>query len=196
MKSAVILISGNGSNLQAIIDAVASKRLPLDIKLVISNRKDAFGLTRAKNANIPTHYAPLKPYKDAGKSREEYDTDLAGVLKEHTPDLVILAGWMHVFTPTFFDKYTSTVINLHPALPGEFDGVDAIHRAYNASREGKIKRTGVMVHKVTPVVDHGEILGVREVPIHENDTLADLEARMHATEHVLLVDTLCSIASA
>ena len=104
----VVLISGNGSNLQALIDAQQSGKLPVNIKHVVSNRKGAFGLQRAEKAGIPQTYFPLKPFKDEGKSREDYDTALAAKLKEIVPegiDLIVLAGWMHILSANFLDFF-------------------------------------------------------------------------------------------
>lgn len=193
MKRLAVLISGNGSNLQAIIDAVQAGRLPARIVIVVSNRRSAFGLVRAERAGIPTLYFPLKPYRDAGRSRVEYDADLAERLACYAPDLIVLAGWMHVFSPAFLDRFPGRVLNLHPALPGCFPGVRAIQRAYEAYQRAEIDRTGVMVHWVVPEVDAGPVIAQAEVPIFPTDTLADLEARVHQTEHRLLVEALQSV---
>ncbi|ORY01092.1 phosphoribosylglycinamide formyltransferase [Basidiobolus meristosporus CBS 931.73] len=182
----VILISGNGSNLQAIIDQVASGEIKAEISVVISNRTNAYGLTRASNASIPTEVFPLKPYKDAGKTRIEYDVDLAKKILTYKPDLIVLAGWMHILSAEFLQHFPENVINLHPALPGEFDGAHAIERAYQAFQEGKLTRTGVMVHKVIPAVDRGLPILTQEVPILPEDKLEDLEERIHLVEHKLL----------
>ncbi|SRR6266498_748067 len=118
----IVLISGNGSNLQAIIDAINSKTLEGQIVLVVSNKKSAYGLIRATQAGIPTLFFPLKPYKDSGKTRIEYDVDLAKKIKEYNPNLIILAGWMHILSEEFLKSFDDIVINLHPALPNQFDG--------------------------------------------------------------------------
>ncbi|KAI8350277.1 phosphoribosylglycinamide formyltransferase [Mortierella sp. GBAus27b] len=184
----VVLISGTGSNLQALIDAVQSGALQAEISLVVSNRSNAFGLERAKNAGIPTEILALKPYTSAGKTRTEYDADLAQLILGAQPDLVVLAGFMHILSPAFLDKFPSTpMINLHPALPKQFDGANAIERAFEAYQKGEIKHTGVMVHRVIQEVDGGEPLLVQEVEIKPEDDLAALQARMHAVEHVLIV---------
>ena len=182
-----VLISGNGSNLQAIIDAVQAGSLPAQIALVVSNRRDAYGLQRAARAGIPTLYFPLQPYRDAGRTRQEYDADLAGQIATCEPALVVLAGWMHVLSPAFLERFAGRVLNLHPALPGQFAGTHAIERALHAFRRGEIIHTGVMVHQVVPEVDAGPVIATVEVPIHGDDTLEALEARVHAAEHALLV---------
>lgn len=184
----IVLVSGSGSNLQALIDAIRIGHLEAEIALVVSNRIKAYALERAQNAKLETLYAPLKPYSDAGKPREEYDTDLAAKLEPYRPDLIVQAGWMHVFTPTFLERFPHRVINLHPALPGEFDGKDAINRAWNAHRERSLERSGAMIHWVIPKVDAGEVIVSRELEFLENDTLPEFEARMHALEHELIVE--------
>lgn len=191
-----VLISGSGTNLQAIIDATRAGALDAVIAVVVSNRREAFGLTRAWQADIPTLYFPLKPYRDAGRSREEYDADLAQRVAAYAPDLVVLAGWMHVFTAAFLDRFPQRVINLHPALPGQFAGTHAIARAFAAFQRGEIDHTGVMVHWVIPDVDAGPVIASEVVPIYPTDTLDDLEARIHAVEHRLLVDAIRQICSA
>ncbi|CAG8514127.1 750_t:CDS:2 [Rhizophagus irregularis] len=159
----VVLISGNGSNLQAIIDAINSKTLNGQIVLVVSNKDSAYGLTRATQAEIPTLIFPLKPYKDLGKTRIEYDIDLAKKIKEYNPNLIVLAG------------------------------ADSIKRAYEAFKKGEITKTGVMVHKVIPDVDKGEPLLIEEVSIFETDSLNDLETRIHTVEHRLIVQCVKKI---
>ncbi|CAG8499529.1 1131_t:CDS:1 [Paraglomus brasilianum] len=184
----VVLISGFGSNLQALIDAVNNGTLKATISLVVSSKATAYGLKRAEAANIPTLVFPLQAYRDAGKSRIEYDIDLATKIKAYEPDLVVLAGWMLILSNQFLEHFAQkTVINLHPALPGQFDGTDAIRRAYEAYKRGEIQNTGVMVHKVIPEVDRGEPIMVEEVAILETDTLDDLEARIHSVEHRLII---------
>jgi formyltetrahydrofolate-dependent phosphoribosylglycinamide formyltransferase len=189
-----VFISGYGSNLQAIIDAIQAGKLNAQIVVVVSNRREAYGLVRAERAGIPTLYFPLKPYRDAGRSREEYDADLARRVAEYAPDLVVLAGWMHVLSPAFLNHFPGRVLNLHPALPGRFPGTHAIQRAYEAFRRGEIDRTGVMVHWVVPEVDAGPVIAVAEVPIYQTDTLDELETRVHATEHQLLVEAIQALS--
>jgi formyltetrahydrofolate-dependent phosphoribosylglycinamide formyltransferase len=194
MKRLVVLISGSGTNLQAILDAVESGTLDAQVMAVISNRKEAFGLVRAARAGVPTVYFPLKPYTETGQPRAEYDADLAGVVAGYQPDLIVLAGWMHVLSPAFLDHVPLRVLNLHPALPGQFAGTHAIQRAYEAFQRGEIDHTGVMVHWVVPEVDAGPVVASAEVPIYPTDSLDDLEARTHATEHRLLVEAIrCAI---
>jgi len=187
MKRIAVLISGSGTNLQALMDAIAVGHLPGEIVLVVSNRKDAFGLTRAEMNNIPTLYFPLKPYTSAGKSREEYDQDLAVKIAEFAPDLIVLAGWMHVFGAVFLDTFPNRVINLHPALPGTFAGTHAIERTFAAWEAGEVHVGGCMVHYVVPEVDAGKPLVIAHVPILPDDQLSDFEMRLHAAEHQIIV---------
>ncbi|KAI8367745.1 phosphoribosylglycinamide formyltransferase [Blakeslea trispora] len=188
-QTIVVLISGSGTNLQALIDATQEGRLKANIVGVISNRKTAYGLERAKKAGIPTETYSLKQFKDQGKSRVDFDIHLAKSIQEHyKPDLVILAGFMHILSPEFLSFFTNNVMNLHPALPGQFDGAHAIERAYEAYKKGEIEHTGIMVHKVIADVDRGQVILQQKVPIYETDTLEDLEERIHSFEHKLIVE--------
>lgn len=186
----VVLISGNGSNLQAILDAISAGDLEAQVDLVVSNKKAAYGLTRAEQAGIPTLYFPLKPYSEAGRPREAYDAALAGQIAPYQPDRIVLAGWMHVLSPAFLDCFPGQVINLHPALPGAFAGIHAIERAFEAYQRGEISQSGCIVHTVIPELDAGPVIAERVVPFQPGDTLAAYEARMHAAEHILLVESL------
>lgn len=186
----VVFISGSGTNLQALIDAAQGGELDAEIVLVVSNRQAAYGLERARRAGIPTLHFPLKPYREAGKQREAYDADLAAHVAAAKPDLVVLAGWMHVLSQAFLDRFTQRVINLHPALPGMFPGTHAIERAFEAFQRGEIAESGCMVHVAVPEVDAGPVVAQMAVPMYSGDTLTDFEARMHATEHVLIVEAV------
>lgn len=183
----VVLISGNGSNLQAILDACGAGELKARVVAVISNRADAFGLERARRAGVPA-LVKLKP-KD--QERRAYDAALADQVALYAPDWVVLAGWMRILTSAFLDRFPGRVINLHPALPGTFPGTNAIERAWEAFRHGEIRHTGVMVHLVPDEgVDCGPVLAQEKVPIYPDDTLEQLEQRIHTVEHRLLVETL------
>lgn len=186
-KRLVVMISGGGTNLQALIDAIADKTLDAEIVGVVSNKQSAYGLVRAENAGFPTLYFPMKPYTSAGKSREDYDADLARKVAEFSPDLIVLAGWMRILTPKFLDQFPNQVINLHPALSGEFAGINAIERAYEAWRAGEIKHSGCMVHYVIPEVDAGAVIAQEVVSFEADDTLASFETRLHTVEHRLIV---------
>ena len=186
----VVLISGNGSNLQAILDACASGELPASVVCVISNKADAYGLVRAKNAGIEAiHFV-----KQDNESRNAYDARLAAYVSTCLPDYLILAGWMRILSSSFLSSFPNRVINLHPALPDTFPGTHAIERAFEAYQRGEIDHTGVMIHLVPDEgVDNGPVLATEIVSINKEDTLETLEARVHQTEHVLLVNTLKKI---
>jgi len=186
----VVLISGSGTNLQAIIDAIAEEVLDAEIGLVVSNRKAAYGLTRAENVGIPTLYFPLKPYLDSGKTRTEYDSDLGAKISSYQPDLIVLAGWMHILSPAFLEHFPNRVINLHPALPGAFAGADAIRRTFAAYQAGEVTHGGCMVHYVVPEVDAGPVIAQAIVPIEPHDTLDMFEAHLHDAEHRLIVQAI------
>ncbi len=183
----VVLISGNGSNLQAILDACEAGELSAQVVSVISNKADAYGLVRAKNAGVDAVYIP----KLENESRLEYDTRLSACVSTYVPDYVILAGWMRILSASFLSNFPNRVINLHPALPGLFPGTHAIERAFEAYQRGEIEHTGIMVHLVPDEgVDNGPVLGVEIVPIHKTDSVQSLETRIHQTEHTLLIKTL------
>ena len=186
----VVMVSGNGSNLQAILDAIDEGRLDAEVVAVVSNRQSAYGLVRAEEAEVSTMYAPLAPYRKEGRTREDYDRDLAFMVEQLDAQVGVLAGWMHVLSPAFLEGVSASVINLHPALPGAYPGTHAIQRAWEDGQVGSLTVTGVMVHEVVPEIDAGPVLGVAEVPIRKGEPLELMQARMHAVEHVLLVDCL------
>ena len=183
----VVLISGFGSNLQAILDAARLGIIPARVCAVVSNKTDAYGLERARLAGIP---AIAHGYKK-GQERTAYDLRLADIVAVYNPDWVVLAGWMRILSSAFLGRFPERVINLHPALPGMFPGTHAIERALDAYRCGQIEYTGVMLHLVPDEgVDSGLVLNQRVVPILPADTLEALETRVHKVEHTLLVETL------
>lgn len=183
----VVLISGSGSNLQAVLDGCSRGILQAEVAAVVSNRPDAYGLLRAQSIGIPTVVFPAKK----GQERSAYDLALADVAASFHPDWLILAGWMRLLTGNFINHFTNRVINLHPALPGTFPGVHAIERAFHAWQCGQIPYTGVMVHLVPDEgVDNGPLLNQRIVPFEDGDTLEKLESRIHNVEHELLVETI------
>ena len=187
MARLVVLISGNGSNLQAILDACKSGELNAEIVSVISNKADAYGLTRAKDAGVNAIHFPKQP----NESRQDYDACLADYVSTCLPDYVILAGWMKVLTSSFLNHFPSRVVNLHPALPETFPGTHAIERAFEAYQRGEIEHTGIMVHLVPDEgVDDGPVLATEIVSINKDDTLEILETRVHQTEHKILVKTI------
>lgn len=188
--------------MQALIDATKSGVIPdAQVCVVLSNRKAAYGLERARKEGIATEYLALQPYlkQHPDKSRDDYDAEVARLVLKHTPDLVVLAGWMHIFGNGFLDivyavrdqeqtRRPIPVINLHPALPGAFDGANALQRAYEAFQKGEIKHTGAMVHRVVKDVDRGEPVVVRQIdfiPAEEQDAF---EARVHQVEWEIIVE--------
>jgi len=199
-----VLISGTGTNLKALIDATQSNQPSIpnaQIVRVISNRKGALGLVKASEAGIPTTYHNLVPYKtqfssssnpDAdAEARQAYDSKLAELVLADKPDIVVCAGFMHILSTSFLDplqKANVPVINLHPALPGQFNGAGAIERAMKAYEQGEITKTGVMVHYVIAEVDMGEPVVVEEIPFEEGDDIKKLESRIRAVEWKIIVD--------
>ncbi|KAL2141202.1 hypothetical protein VTI28DRAFT_2708 [Corynascus sepedonium] len=208
----VVMASGNGSNFQALIDAVSAGRIPNSkiVRLYV-NRGKAYATTRAEKAGIPWEYFNLishgfqaKGEKDALKiqeSRDRYDAALAEKLLQgdSKPDLVVLAGWMYVFGKHFLDPVDAAgikIINLHPALPGKYDGAGAIERAFNDFKDGKLEnnKTGIMVHYVIDKVDRGEPILVKEIECREGEDLHQLEERIHSHEHELIVEATAKVA--
>ena len=140
----VILVSGHGSNLQAILEACTDGHLRAQVTAVIANKRGAYGLERARLAEVPAIYYP----QPIDQERRAYDAALADLVNSYHPTWVVLAGWMRVLSSSFLDRFPNHVVNLHPALPGTFPGVNAIHRALEAYQHGEIQHTGVMVHLV------------------------------------------------
>jgi phosphoribosylglycinamide formyltransferase 1 len=184
-----VLVSGNGSNLQAVIDASEAGELDIDIVAVVANVDGAYGLERARRHAIPTEV--VLRHDDP---RPVYDQRLAEVVASHQPELVVLAGWMRILTQVFLDRFP--VLNLHPALPGMFPGVKAIERAFLAWQDGDISATGVMVHWVPDEgVDVGPVVAHTDVPFLDGDSLETFSARVHEVEHRLLVDAIDQVIS-
>jgi phosphoribosylglycinamide formyltransferase-1 len=182
-----VLVSGAGSNLQAILDAVAAGMLAADVKVVISNREGAKALDRARAANVPALTIPHQAFP----SREAFDGALVSALREAGVDWVVLAGFMRVLTPEFLNAFAGRIINIHPALLPSFPGVDAAKQALDYG----VKITGCTVHFVELGVDMGKIIAQRAVPVEDSDDLSSLGARIHAAEHELFVSVLRDIAA-
>ena len=193
--SVAVLISGNGGNLQALIDAQAAGRLGCArIAHVISNQFAAYGIQRAQTACIAVHLHSLKAFcgglKSTPAQRLAFDAELAAALNAMKPDLIVLAGWMHIFSPAFLDRIQAKVINLHPALPGAFAGAHAIDDAFAAFQAGQIAETGCMVHEVIAEVDAGRVLGSQRLALHPQDTAESIKQRMSVLEHALIVQVV------
>jgi formyltetrahydrofolate-dependent phosphoribosylglycinamide formyltransferase len=191
----IVFISGSGTNLQAILDAIKSERLDAEVGLVVSNRKAAYGLVRAEEAGIPTLYFPLKPYSDNGRGRDAYEADLLTQLQPYKPDLLVLAGWMHIFNAPFTSQYKNRIVNLHPALPGAFPGKNSIRETFEAYQRGEVTHGGCMIHYVVPELDAGPVIVQQVVPIMPNDTLETFEVRVHEAEHRIIVDAIRKVLS-
>jgi phosphoribosylglycinamide formyltransferase 1 len=188
----VVLASGNGSNLQAVLDACRDGRLPATVVGVVSDKPGAGALRRATDAEVPA----VCLVRQTGESRVDYDARLADIVAGFGADWVVLAGWMRLLSMAFLGWFPNRVVNLHPSLPGDLVGMYAIERAFEESRAGVRTGSGVMVHVVPDEgVDDGPVLGSVEVPIHPDDSLATFEARMHAAEHDLLVSTLLRLCA-
>jgi phosphoribosylglycinamide formyltransferase-1 len=171
MKKIVILISGRGSNMQAILEA----RLPLEVAAVISNDATASGLTTAKKHGIPTRVVDHRPFAD----REQFDAALSMQIDALKPDLIVLAGFMRILTAGFVNRYRGRLINIHPSLLPAFTGLHTHRRALEAG----VKVHGCSVHFVTPELDHGPIVIQAAVPVLADDTEDRLAARVLAEEH-------------
>ncbi|KAJ8583747.1 phosphoribosylglycinamide formyltransferase [Rhizopogon salebrosus TDB-379] len=204
-----VLISGEGTNLQALIDAQNTPSLPnTTIVLVLSNRKNARGLLRASNASppIPTAHLSLPAFlkSNPGKTRDDYDLEIARLVLRAKPDAVVCAGWMHILGEGFLDvlKCVRTsegeeeevparevpVINIHPALFGQFDGAHAIERGFEAFQRGEVDKLGVMVHRVIKEVDRGKPLVERTVEVVKGEPIEAYEERLHKVEWEIIVE--------
>ena len=180
-----VLLSGSGTNLQAIIDAIAGG-LPTDIALVVSSRPDAYGIERARAAGIPTLVMNREKYADVLAA----DAQIVEALREAGAEYVVMAGYMRKVTSVMLDAFPNRVLNLHPALLPSFKGAHAIADAFNAG----VKVTGVTVHFANADYDKGPIVAQRAITVVENDTLDTLEAKIHDVEHVLYPEVIGLIA--
>lgn len=176
-----VLVSGNGSNLQALLD----QRLP--VAAVAANRSDAYALVRARAAGVPTATFSLDCHAD----REERDLVMATWLEEHGVELVVLAGYMHLLTPSFLERFPDAIVNVHPSLLPEFPGAHAVEEQLAAG----VVESGATVHLVDAGVDSGPILAQGRVPVLPDDTAETLHRRIKTVEHELLpkvVRELCA----
>lgn len=181
-----VLLSGSGTNLQALIDDIAAGTLNAEIVQVVSSRPDAYGIERAQAAGIPVLVMNKTLYADA----EAADAQIVEALQAAGAEYIVMAGYMRKVTPVMLRAYPNRVLNLHPALLPSFKGAHAIRDAFEAG----VKVTGVTVHLANEDYDKGPIVAQRAVVVREADTIDDLEARIHATEHILYPEVLRIIA--
>jgi phosphoribosylglycinamide formyltransferase-1 len=177
MKNIAVFASGNGTNLQAIINNIAKGALRANLALVVSDRRDAFALKRARRAGVRAIFIDPKEFG----SREAYEKYICGILKKEKVDLVVLSGFMRILSPVMVRKYRNRILNIHPALLPAFKGMDSIKDAFQYG----VKVTGVTVHLVDEKMDHGPIIGQEPVAILDDESVAELEARIHKAEHKL-----------
>lgn len=172
-----VFVSGNGTNLQAIIDAISCGEIKAKIRLVVSNNKNAYALTRAEKAGIEVFVLNHKDFR----TRIDYDKEIIKELEKKEIGLVALAGFMRLLSPHFVRKYKNKIMNIHPSLLPAFKGTSGIKDAFQAG----VKETGVTVHFVDEELDHGPIILQDIVKVDKNDTLETLEEKIHALEHKL-----------
>lgn len=177
MTNLAVFCSGNGSNFEAIAQAVQKKKLRARLALMVSDNPKAFALRRAENFGVPVFVLSPKLFP----SRSDYEKIVIRVLKSQSVDAVVLAGYMRIFSPTFIKAYRGRILNVHPAYLPDFKGAHAIRDAFEAG----VKETGVTVHLVTAAVDAGPILAQEKVRVFKSDRLETLEKRVHAVEHRL-----------
>lgn len=177
MKNIVVLISGNGSNLQAIIDACKQKKINATIRAVFSNKADAFGLERAREAGIPAHVLTA----DLFASREAFDRELMQEIDAYAPDVVVLAGYMRILSPAFVEHFAGRLLNIHPSLLPKYPG---LHTHRQALENGDTEH-GTSVHFVTDELDGGPVILQAKVPVFAGDTEEDITARVQTQEHAI-----------
>jgi phosphoribosylglycinamide formyltransferase 1 len=176
-----VLASGRGSNLQAVIDAIESGIVQARVAVVISNKKDAQALERARTHGVTDVYLDPRPYAGMIDKREAYDREVLDILRKHEVDLVLLAGYMKIVTPVLIDAYRNRMMNIHPSLLPSFPGLDA----QKQTLEWGAKVTGCTVHFVTEGVDEGPIILQATVPVLEADSPETLAARILVEEHII-----------
>ena len=186
MKKIIVLISGGGSNLEAIAKACQTGNIPASIELVISNQSNVKGLDRAKKFHLMSKVIEHQDFN----SREEFDQALLEHILPIEPDLVVLAGFMRIIGPRFIDAFEGRVLNLHPSLLPSFKGAHGIREAFEAG----VKITGCTVHWVTPDLDAGPVVDQKSVRIDPGDSLALLEKKIHVAEHQLLPNVVARMS--
>ncbi|MDX9916889.1 MAG: phosphoribosylglycinamide formyltransferase [Gudongella sp.] len=178
-----VLISGGGTNLQALIDACKNEEINGEIAVVISSREEAYGLARAEKAGIDAEYVSYQGY-----TPDSYDHKLIEILTDKEVDLVVLAGWLRVLTPTFINAFRNKIINIHPSLIPSFCGKGYYgEKVHQAVLKSGVKITGATVHLVDEGTDTGPIILQEAVNVHPDDTVETLQQRVLAVEHKLLV---------
>ncbi len=182
MKRLGILLSGRGSNFEAIARNVQAGKIPAEIAVVISNKQEALGLVRAREMGLETRFIPSK-----GKEREAFDREVVAVLREFQVDLVCLAGFMRILSPYFVWEFPNRILNIHPALLPSFPGEDAQREAL----EHGVKFSGCTVHLVNEGMDTGPIVCQAVVPVQDNDTAETLAARILQEEHRIYSEAIC-----
>ena len=187
-KRIAVLASGSGTNLQAIINAVETGKLDyIYVAIVISNKKDAFALERAKSAGVKTVFVDPKEFK----SNEEYDKRLIEVICNYNVDLIVLAGYMKILTESFINAFKNKIINIHPALLPDFGGKGMYGKnVHEAVLKSGVKESGCTVHFVTTEVDAGPVIAQRRVPVIPGDTTNSLSKRILKEEHKLLIEAI------
>lgn len=185
LKRVAVLASGNGSNFEAIIQAVEEGRINCSVELVFSDKPDAYVLERAKNHKIPFTSFMIKDFS----SKLEYEQELLRILKENQTDILILAGYMRLIGNELLEAFPQRIINIHPSLLPSFPGLHGIEDAFNYG----VKYTGVTVHYVDSGIDTGKIINQAVVDIAPDDDLESLEAKIHQTEHIIYPDTLAKL---
>ncbi len=186
MKSIVVLISGNGSNLQAIMDAIGNKQIDGKVVAVISDQGDAYGLTRAQQAGIATDVLSY----DGFTSRQDYDRELLLKVQQYSPDLIVLAGFMRILSDFFVEQFADCMVNIHPSLLPKYKGLHTHTRAIQAGDE----EHGASVHFVTATLDDGPVVIQAKVPVFDNDDEVELAARVQEQErkiYPLVVKWFC-----
>lgn len=191
----VLLISGSGTTMQAILDACRLDRLNAEVVAVFSHEPFEYGLLRAEREGIPAFLHDLADYRFAGRSQTEYDADLAERVAAFNPDYVVVAEWKLPLGDAFLERFPNRVIHLHAGLPGQFPlfdpyGQNPVSRAFDAYNNGLIRETGVNLHILRDAATRGPVLAEERVPIYEYDTLLDLEERFIRASQDSLINGL------
>ena len=186
MFKIAVLISGNGSNLEALIDACKKNLINGSVEIIISNNPDAYGIERAKN-----HFISYKIIdNNRFQTREDFDRALAEELQDSNPDLIVLAGFMRILTPVMIEAFKNKIINIHPSLLPKYPGLDTHN---SVIKNGDLKH-GVTIHYVNEVLDGGQIIAQGEISVNANETSEELKTRIHAIEHVMLPTVVSKFA--